>query len=314
MPIATRRSPLALAQAHDVQRRLGATCGLAGADAEAAFPVLALVSTGDRIQDRTLLEAGGKGLFTKEIDEAILKRRARFAVHSMKDVPTVIPPGLTLAAMLEREDPRDMLLARGGEKRLVDLPAGITVGTASLRRQAQVLLARPDLRVVPLRGNVDTRLGKLAEGEIYATFLARAGLNRLGRPEAASPPLDQHEMLPAAGQGAVGVAIACDDDEAAGYLSPLDHPRTHTAVCAERACLDSLDGSCRTPIAAHVNIESMDFTAEVLTPDGQIRWRHQTRFDMDTMTMDMAVRLGRDLGEAIRREAGDRLSLAYIPA
>ncbi|MCR9266803.1 MAG: hydroxymethylbilane synthase, partial [Alphaproteobacteria bacterium] len=180
-PIATRRSPLALWQAREVQARLARACGLEGDDADAAFPILGLVSTGDKIQDRTLLEAGGKGLFTKEIDEAQLSGEAVYAVHSMKDVPTELPDGLILGAILEREDPRDMLLARGGETRLADLPEGVVVGTASLRRQAQLLHARPDITVVPLRGNVATRLGKLESGEVYATFLARAGLKSSAR-------------------------------------------------------------------------------------------------------------------------------------
>lgn len=310
LPIATRRSPLALAQARDVQRRLTRACGLAETDAETVFPILGLVSTGDRIQDRTLMEAGGKGLFTKEIDEALLDRRAAFAVHSMKDVPTVLPDGLRIAAMLEREDPRDMLLSCDGGSRLSDLPKGVTVGTASLRRQAQLLHARPDIAVVPLRGNVDTRLKKLKTGEIHATFLARAGLKRLGRAEAANAPLEVAEMLPAVGQGAVGVAIRDDDEEAAERLAPLNHTETFLAVTAERACLRVLDGSCRTPIAAHVHIESMDFIGEVLTPDGQTRWRRQSRFDMRTADFDQAVRAGTQLGQAIREAAGDRLAAA----
>lgn len=307
-PIATRRSPLALVQARDVQARLIAACGLNAEDGERLFPILGLVSTGDRIQDRTLLEAGGKGLFTKEIDEAQLAGEATFAVHSMKDVPTELPERLALGAILEREDPRDMLLARGGETRLADLPEGVTVGTASLRRQAQLLHARPDLTVVPLRGNVDTRLGRLRDGEIYATFLARAGLNRLGRDEAQRAPLAMDEMLPAAAQAAVGVAVRTDDAEARAWLAPLNHPATELAIVAERAFLRKLDGSCRTPIAAHLNNESMDFTGEVLTPDGQYRWREQSRIDMTTATLTDADTAGQALGEAVRAAAGDRLA------
>jgi len=307
-PIATRRSPLALVQARDVQSRLVAACGLDAEEGERLFPILGLVSTGDRIQDRTLLEAGGKGLFTKEIDEAQLAGEATFAVHSMKDVPTELPEGLALGAILEREDPRDMLLARGGETRLADLPDGVTIGTASLRRQAQLLHARPDLTVVPLRGNVDTRLGRLRDGEIYATFLARAGLNRLGRDEAQRTPLAMDEMLPAAAQAAVGVAVRTDDAEARAWLAPLNHPATELAIVAERAFLRKLDGSCRTPIAAHLNNESMDFTGEVLTPDGQYRWREQSRIDMTTATLTDADTAGQALGEAVRAAAGDRLA------
>lgn len=305
LAIATRRSPLALVQARDVQARLAAQCGLTGAAIDAHFPILGLVSTGDRIQDRTLIEAGGKGLFTKEIDQAQLDGRAAFAVHSMKDVPTTLPDGLVLGALLEREDPRDMLIARGGETRLADLPAGVTIGTASLRRQAQLLHKRPDLTVIPLRGNVDTRLGKLAEGPIYATFLARAGLNRLGRDEAQRDPLQTGEMLPAAAQGAVGVAIRDGDGLAADYLAGLHHRPTELAVTAERAFLAELDGSCRTPIAAHLNNVSMDFIGEVLTPDGKQCWREQIRFDMTTADTHSARQAGQALGQAVRRAAGD---------
>ena len=313
-PIATRRSPLALVQARDVQARLIAACGLDTEEGERLFPILGLVSTGDRIQDRTLLEAGGKGLFTKEIDEAQLAGEATFAVHSMKDVPTELPDGLALGAILEREDPRDMLLARGGETRLADLPEGVTIGTASLRRQAQLLHARPDLTVVPLRGNVDTRLGRLRDGEIYATFLARAGLNRLGRDEALREPLAMDEMLPAAAQAAVGVAVRTDDAEARAWLAPLNHAATELAIVAERAFLRKLDGSCRTPIAAHLNNESMDFIGEVLTPDGQNRWREQSRIEMTTASLTDADTAGQTLGEAVRAAAGDQLAEVLGPA
>ena len=314
LAIATRRSPLALVQARDVQARLAAQCGLTGDDIDAHFPILGLVSTGDRIQDRTLIEAGGKGLFTKEIDEAQLDGRAAFAVHSMKDVPTVLPDGLVIGALLEREDPRDMLIARNGETRLSELPEGVTIGTASLRRQAQLLHKRPDLKVIPIRGNVDTRLGKLSEGEVHATFLARAGLKRLGREEAQRAPLECDEMLPAVAQGAVGVAIRQADEVAARYLAALHDRPTELAVTAERAFLAELDGSCRTPIAAHVNKVSMDFIGEVLTPDGKQCWRKQIRFDMTTETPDSARQAGHVLGRAIRDAAGDGLYAALASA
>ena len=306
-PIATRRSPLALWQAREVQARLARACGLDGDDADAAFPIRGLVSTGDKIQDRTLLEAGGKGLFTKEIDEAQLSGEAVYAVHSMKDVPTELPDGLLLGAILEREDPRDMLLARGGETRLADLPEGVVVGTASLRRQAQLLNARPDITIVPLRGNVATRLGKLESGEVYATFLARAGLKRLERPEAEREPLPFTDMLPAVAQGAIGVAARIDDSDARTRLTALEHVPTRIAITAERAFLKALDGSCRTPIAAHLNNESMDFTGEVLTPDGVQRWQKSLRIDLATITLEQAFETGWQAGQAIRDEAGDRL-------
>ena len=177
-----------------------------------------------------------------------------------------------------------------------------------------MLHKRPDLTVVPLRGNVDTRLGKLAEGGIYATFLARAGLNRLGREEARRDPLEADEMLPAAAQGAVGVAIREGDAEAIDYLAALHHSMTELAVTAERAFLSELDGSCRTPIAAHVNKESMDFTGEVLTPDGRQCWRKQIRFDMTAATPDSAREAGLALGRAVRDAAGDGLAAALVSA
>ena len=307
MPIATRRSPLALIQARDVQAKLAEAHNVSEADRDQAFPILGLVSTGDMIQDRTLQEAGGKGLFTKEIDEAQLDGRAAFAVHSMKDVPTQLPPGLMLGAILEREDPRDMLLARGGETRLVDLPRGVIIGTASLRRQAQLLHARPDLTVVPIRGNVATRLAKLKDGDIYATFLARAGLNRLGQPEARADPLDISEMMPAVAQGAVGVAVREDDSHAQAILKPLNHIDTELAITAERAFLAALDGSCRTPIAAHVNMKSMDFVGEVLTPDGLKRWCEQGSLKMTERTLEAMAAAGRRFGLAIRDAAGPAL-------
>jgi hydroxymethylbilane synthase len=312
MPIATRRSPLALVQARDVQARLAHHHGVDDTDRDEAFPILGLISTGDRIQDRTLIEAGGKGLFTKEIDDAQLDGRAVFAVHSMKDVPTRLPDGLVMGAILEREDPRDMLLARGGEVRLRDLPQGVTVGTASLRRQAQLLFVRPDLTVVPLRGNVATRLSKLESGEVYATFLAKAGLSRLGRAEANQQALETSEMLPAVAQGAIGVAVCADDDHARGVLAPLNHNITEAAITAERAFLAQLDGSCRTPIAAHLHIESMDFIGEVLTPDGRIRWRDEIRLEMMEATIQTMMDAGHTLGQKIREAAGDALKSAYV--
>jgi hydroxymethylbilane synthase len=310
MPIATRRSPLALVQALDVQARLARSQCIGDDQRDAMFPILGLVSTGDKIQDRTLLEAGGKGLFTKEIDEALMDGRASFAVHSMKDVPTQLPDGMSMAAILEREDPRDMLLASGGEVCLKDLPQGVVVGTASLRRQSQLLFRRPDLSVVPLRGNVDTRLGKLRDGQIYATFLARAGLKRLGRSEAEAEPLETDEMLPAVGQGAVGVAIRSEDRLARSVLAPLNDEMTALAVTAERAFLERLDGSCRTPIAAHMHIESMDFVGEVLSPDGRVRWREEVKFDVQTASRQSAREVGASLGQAVRDAAGDQLAIA----
>lgn len=310
-PIATRKSPLALAQALDVQARLAQAHDVDAADKDEAFPILGLVSTGDKIQDRTLLEAGGKGLFTKEIDEAQLEGRAVFAVHSMKDVPTTLPAGLELGAVLEREDPRDVLISSGGEQRLEDLPEGCTFGTASLRRQAQLLNLRPDITVVPLRGNVGTRLNKLAAGEVHATFLAQAGLNRLGQTLDNAHAIDPATMLPAAAQGAVGVTVCQGDEAARELLAPLHHQQTALSIAVERAFLAALDGSCRTPIAAYVNNVSMDFTAEVLTPDGLSRWRESRSVDMRSLSLEDAEVIGQQTGMAVKAAAGEHLVKVY---
>jgi len=301
LPLATRKSPLALAQAHLVRDALLAVFDSPPDD----FPVHGLVSTGDRLTDRRLIEAGGKGLFTKEIDEALLSGTAAIAVHSMKDVPTELPHGLVLAAILEREDPRDVLLTADGSAQLSDLPQGARLGTASLRRQAQALAIRPDLDVVTLRGNVDTRLGKVRSGEVDATFLARAGLKRLGRAEGGFAPCGLDTMLPAAGQAAIGLVIRADDADAARAVSPLNHLPSALALQAERAFLKALDGSCRTPLAAHAVLEGdrLVIRGEALLPDGSERWQDQREGPMAD-----AGDLGRELGEAIRRAGGDRLA------
>ncbi len=312
LPIATRKSPLALAQALEVQALLAAAHGVADADRNAAFPILGLISTGDKIQDRTLLEAGGKGLFTKEIDEAQLDGRAAFAVHSMKDVPTTLPGGLELGAVLEREDPRDVLISSGGETRLEDLPEGCVFGTASLRRQSQLLNLRPDIKVIPLRGNVGTRLSKLEAGDVHATFLAKAGLNRLGHKLYNTSAIDPSIMLPAAAQGAVGITIRAGDAAARELLQPLHHAPTALAIAAERGFLAALDGSCRTPIAAYVNNVSMDFTAEVLTPDGQMKWRESRSVDMSGLSLSDADQIGRQLGSIVKSAAGEHLSKVFL--
>lgn len=301
LPLATRKSPLALAQAHLVQNALLAAMDATPDD----FPVHGLISTGDRLTDRRLIDAGGKGLFTKEIDEALLTGVAAIAVHSMKDVPTELPDGLVLAAILEREDPRDMLLTADGSTQLSDLPRGARLGTASLRRQAQALAARPDLEIMTLRGNVDTRLGKVRSGEVDATFLARAGLKRLGRAEAEFSPCSLDTMLPAAGQAAIGLVIRADDADAARAVSPLNHLPSALALQAERAFLKALDGSCRTPLAAHAIIEGerLVIHGEALLPDGSQRWQ-----DRREGVFADAEAVGRELGEAIRLAGGDRLA------
>src|SRR5690242_16061995 len=265
--IGTRGSPLALVQARMVREALAA----ADPDlaAEDAVEIRVVSTTGDRVRDRPLAEIGGKGLFTKEIEDGLLDGSLDLAVHSMKDVPTFLPAGLVIAATLPRADPRDALIANG-TRRIADLPAGAVVGTASLRRAAQLLAARPDLRVVPLRGNVGTRLAKVKAGEVAATFLAMAGLVRLGLAEAASAPLEPAEMLPAVAQGAVGIETRADDDALHELLARVSHADTFRCMVAERAFLAALEGSCRTPIAALAELAGgrVRFAGLVARPDG----------------------------------------------
>ncbi len=292
--IGTRGSPLALAQAHETRDRLAAAHPHLAAPG--AVEIVVLKTTGDRILDRTLAEAGGKGLFTKELEEALLDGRADLAVHSMKDVPTWLPDGLEIAALLPREDPRDAFFARGGQG-LDTLPAGSVVGTAGLRRQAQVLERRPDLRVVPLRGNVQTRLAKLDAGEVDATLLALAGLRRLGLTDRITAVLEPAEMLPAVAQGAIGIEIRSDDDATRALLAPLHCHDTAARVAAERALLAALDGSCRTPIAALATLDGgrIALAAKVLSPDGRQVFRAARAGDAA-----QAAALGADAGAEIK--------------
>lgn len=259
--VATRKSPLALWQANHVAQALRET---AGCEVE----LLPLVTQGDRILDAPLARIGGKGLFVKEIEEALLEGRADLAVHSLKDVPTVLPPGLVLGAILEREDPRDALCAPR-HQRLDALPQGARVGTSSLRRRAQLLARRPDLEVVEIRGNVGTRLSKL-EGEVDAVILARAGLVRLGLEERITETIPAEVMLPAVGQGALAVEIREDDETTKRLLERLEHPETRDAVRAERALLARLEGGCQIPLAAHAVVEGarLRLEARVAQPDG----------------------------------------------
>lgn len=309
LPIATRGSPLALAQAHLTRRLLAQAHGLDAGAAEQVFPIRAFVTTGDRLTTQRLTEAGGKGLFTKEIDDALLRGEARISVHSMKDVPVEPPEGIEFAAFLEREDPRDVLLTAQGSTTLADLPHGAVLGTASLRRQAQALHRRPDLSIVTLRGNVGTRLGRLAEGSVHATFLARAGLKRLDRPEARLAPVEIGDMLPAGGQGVIGIAIRADDDAARALVCALDHEPTAIALTGERAALAALDGSCRTPIAIHGvrDGDELFLRAEALTPDGRQHWCAEGRCPF---TRDDARKLGERLGLQVREAGGETLARA----
>jgi hydroxymethylbilane synthase len=264
--IGTRGSPLALAQAREVRERLQDAHGTGAHE----FEVCAIKTSGDRIQDRPLAEAGGKGLFTKEIEEALLSGEIDLAVHSMKDMPTMLPAGLALACCLPREDVRDAFISTKAA-RLADLPAGAVVGTSSLRRQAQVKRLRPDLDVVPLRGNVDTRLRKLEEGVADATLLACAGLRRLGLEGRITAAVPVDDMLPAIAQGAIGIEIRAGDEAAAHLIAAINHQPTALTVAVERAFLARLDGSCRTPIAglAELRSDGLVFRGMILTPDGR---------------------------------------------
>lgn len=293
--IGTRGSPLAIIQAEAV-----------GGLLEAAFPGLSVEyiivrTSGDRIQDRPLADVGGKGLFTKEIEQDLFAGKIDLAVHSMKDVETFLPDGLCIAAMLPREDPRDVLLAADGQT-LDTLPAGARVGTSSVRRQAQVLHHRPDLTVVPFRGNVQTRLRKLADGEADATLLAAAGLRRLDTMAIASQMLEAEEILPAAGQGAIGVEMRADDTAVMSMLSAIDHPDTTLRVSAERAVLAALDGSCRTPIGALADLdasgEEVFLRALVARPDGS-ELHHGERRCGRRDAIAVATELGAELRAAM---------------
>lgn len=263
--LGTRGSPLALAQARTVRARLAAAHGLE----PAAIEIRVIRTSGDRIQDRALAEAGGKGLFTKEIEEALLAGDIDLAVHSAKDMPTVLPDGLALVACLEREDPRDVLISRKAGS-LAGLPQGARLGTASLRRQAMAKRLRPDLKVEMLRGNVETRLRRIDEGVFDATLLALAGLRRLGLEQAATAILDTRDFLPAAGQGIIVIEARARDEKTRQYLAAIDHAETSAALAVERAFLEVLDGSCRTPIGGHAVIvgAQVRFRGMILKPDG----------------------------------------------
>lgn len=264
--IGTRGSPLALAQAHEVRARLSAAHGLS----EDTIEIRVYKTTGDAIQDRPLAEVGGKGLFTKEIEEALIAREIDLAVHSMKDMQTELPGGLVIGASLPREDVRDAFISLKYSS-LADLPEGAVVGTSSLRRQAQIKRIRPDLKVVGFRGNVQTRLRKLSEGVADATLLACAGLNRLGMADRITAPIEIDQILPAVAQGAIAIEIREDDAETAKLIAALNDAKTAYCVAAERAFLTRLEGSCRTPIAglAQLNGETLSFRGMVFSVDGE---------------------------------------------
>lgn len=302
--IGARASPLSLAQTRHVRAMLARALGLPEGEVERLLPITPMSTTGDRIADRRLLEAGGKGLFTKELDEALLDGRIDLAVHSMKDLPTALPEGIVLACAPEREDIRDAFVALEAG-RLEDLPAGAVLGTASLRRQAQTLHRRPDLSVAILRGNVQTRLAKLETGAAHATYLALAGLKRLGLERHARSLLDPEEFPPAVGQGALAVTARAEDGIALAALARIEAPAVRLAVEAERGFLTAAEGSCRTPIAALTRLEAdgrLRLLGEALTPDGKQRWRRWA--ELAAPDAPRARALGLELGRALREEAG----------
>jgi hydroxymethylbilane synthase len=300
--IGARGSRLSLAQTGHVRDALVA------ANPGCAFEIIPIVTTGDRIQDRPLGEAGGKGLFTKELDEALLDGRIDIAIHSMKDLPTALPDGIVLAGVPVREDPRDALIARDGVTSLADLPDGSHIGTASLRRQAQLLSRRPGFRVSMLRGNVETRLGKVEAGAFDATLLAYAGLRRLGLAQHVRALIDPMETPPAAGQGALAITARAGESAVIARLAPIEDRATRLEIAAERAFLAALDGSCRTPIAALARWNpagELGFSGEALTPSGARMWRRDAAAPCRSEAE--AEALGDRLGREVKTEAGEAL-------
>ena len=304
--IGTRGSPLAQAQAHEVRDRLARAHQVA----PERIAIKTIRTSGDAIQDRPLFDVGGKGLFTKEIEEALLAGSIDFAVHSSKDVPTFLPDETWLPAFLPREDVRDVFISPRAAS-LDDLPAGSTVGTASLRRQAMVLRLRPDLKVNTLRGNVETRLRKLDAGEADATLLALAGLNRLGLQDKATRILETEEFLPAVGQGAIAIESRRDDDRINAFVKAIGDSETEVALSAERSFLALLDGSCRTPIGGHCRVKGdrIYFRGLIISPDGTESYetvREGIRAD--------AVALGADAAHELRERAGEKFFTLFAGA
>ncbi len=297
LKIGTRGSPLALAQAHETRRRLMAAFDLP----EDAYKVIVITTTGDRIQDRPLKDIGGKGLFTREIEDDLLSGAIDIAVHSMKDMPVLQPDGLLLDCYLPREDPRDgfVSFSPGG---LDGLARGAVVGTSSLRRKAQLLHKRPDLKIVEFRGNVQTRLRKLNEGVAEATFLAIAGLKRLGAENVPAEAIAPEVMLPAVAQGAIGIERRADDNRIAEMLEAIHHVDTGKRLVAERAFLEALDGSCQTPIAglAELSGGTLRLRGEILRTDGS-----QAYADDQTGAIEDGADIGRAMAARLLERAGD---------
>jgi len=295
--IGTRGSRLALAQTEEVKQRIISLFpGFSSGDIE----VIPITTTGDRIQDRPLSEIGGKSLFTKEIEEALLDKKIDIAVHSLKDMPPFLPSGLIIGAVLEREDPRDALISGLG-RMVSELPSGATLGTSSVRRAAQILSIRPDIEIVPLRGNVTTRLRKMQEeNSADATVLAVAGLKRLGVLENIYQPIDASLMLPAVAQGAIGIEVREDNEEMKTIIGRVNHAESNIATTAERAYLGVLEGSCKTPIAALAEIKNGVIALDCLVASLDGRKISRTRREGGVKD---AVAIGKDAGEELKSRA-----------
>lgn len=298
--IGTRGSQLALAQAHEVRQRLMKAHGMA----EEAFDIRVISTAGDRIQDRPLSEVGGKGLFSKEIERALADGDIDLAVHSTKDMASVLPEGLVIGAYLPREDVRDAFLSPKARS-IADLPHGAVIGSSSLRRQALIKAMRPDIDVVMFRGNLQTRMMKLDAGEVDGTLLAQAGLRRLGLTDRVSSLMETDNFLPAPGQGAICIEHREDDQTVRDLIAPIDHEETAIALCCERAYLKALDGSCRTPIAGYARLVDgeLHFDALILSSDGTVKYG-----DTGTCpaTREDAAALGERVGLSLRHRAGDK--------
>ena len=296
LKIGTRGSALALAQAYETRNRLMAAHDLP----EDAFEIVVIKTTGDRVLDRPLSEIGGKGLFTREIEDAMLAGDIDIAVHSTKDMPTIQPEGLVLDCFLPREDVRDAFVSPHFGS-ISELPQGAVVGSSSLRRRAQLAHRRPDLKLVEFRGNVQTRLKKLEDGVAQATFLAMAGLARLGQSGLATSAVEPDEMLPAVAQGAIGIERRVDDARAQDLLAAIHHRDTGIRISAERAFLARLDGSCQTPIAglAEIHGDELRMRGEILKPDGSEVIASERRGPLD-----QAAAMGAELADELLRRAG----------
>ena len=294
--IGTRGSPLALAQAYETRERLSGAFDLP----LDSFEIVVIKTTGDKVVNRPLKEIGGKGLFTKEIEEALLEESIDIAVHSMKDMPVYQPKGLVLDTFLPREDVRDAFISRV-HKSLADIPQGATVGTSSLRRKAQLMSKRPDLKIVEFRGNVQTRLKKLDDGVAECTFLAVAGLNRLKMEDIITTAISTEEMLPAVAQGAIGIERRENDIRIATMLEAIHNSKTELLLSAERAFLEALDGSCETPIAglAELSNGNLRFRGEILKPDGS-----EVFSDEQLASKEDATLVGVEMAQKLLSKAG----------